>query len=124
MTADRMDVTAVLLARLYRIGPDGTGYRRGLRALRRAVLAHAAREEREEFPALEKLGRTRRRMLVLGVTNWRMRRAVRAAGAGGRRCTWDRAPRPGRRGRCPTGWRRTRRSARFLTGRRRSGCAG
>jgi hemerythrin HHE cation binding domain-containing protein len=56
-----------LLARLYRTGPGGNGYRRGLRALRRAVLAHAAREEREEFPALERLGRNRRRMLGLEV---------------------------------------------------------
>ena len=56
-----------LLARLYRIGPDGDGYLRGLRSLRRAVLAHAAREEREEFPALDGLGPGRRRMLGLEV---------------------------------------------------------
>ena len=56
-----------LLARLYRIGPDGDGYLRGLRSLRRAVLAHAAREEREEFPALDRLGPARRRMLGLEV---------------------------------------------------------
>jgi hemerythrin superfamily protein len=56
-----------LLARLCRTGPDGTGYLRGLRSLRRAVLAHAAREEREEFPALARLGRGRRRMLGLEV---------------------------------------------------------
>lgn len=56
-----------LLARLYRIGPDGHGYLRGLLSLRRAVLAHAAREEREEFPALERLSRARRRMLGLEV---------------------------------------------------------
>jgi len=56
-----------LLARLYRIGPDGDGYLRGLRSLRRAVLAHAAREEREEFPVLDRLGRGRRRMLGLEV---------------------------------------------------------
>jgi hemerythrin superfamily protein len=56
-----------LLARLYRAGPDAKGYRRGLRALRRAVLAHAAREEREEFPILDRLGPARRRMLGLEV---------------------------------------------------------
>ena len=56
-----------LLAGLYRIGPDGDGYLRGLLSLRRAVLAHAAREEREEFPALDRLSRWRRRMLGLEV---------------------------------------------------------
>jgi hemerythrin HHE cation binding domain-containing protein len=56
-----------LLARLYRIGPHGDGYLRVLRSLRRAVLAHAAREEREEFPALARLGQARRRMLGLEV---------------------------------------------------------
>jgi hypothetical protein len=56
-----------LLAQLYRTGPDGDGYLRGLLALRRVVLAHAAREEREEFPALDRLGRARRRVLGLEV---------------------------------------------------------
>lgn len=56
-----------LLARLWRIGPHGRGYLRGLGALRRVVLAHAAREEREEFPVLDRLGRTRRRLLGLEV---------------------------------------------------------
>jgi hypothetical protein len=56
-----------LLARLYRIGPDGDGYLRGLRSLRRAALAHAAREERGEFPALDRLGPARRRLLGLEV---------------------------------------------------------
>jgi hypothetical protein len=56
-----------LLARLYRMGPARNGYLRGLWSLRRAVLAHAAREEREEFPALDRLGQGRRRMLGLEV---------------------------------------------------------
>jgi hemerythrin superfamily protein len=56
-----------LLARLWQIGPDGDGYRRGLRELRKAVLAHAAREEREEFPVLERLGSGRRRILGIEV---------------------------------------------------------
>jgi hypothetical protein len=58
----------VLLARLWEIGPHGAGYLRCLRALRRAVLAHSAREEREEFPALERLGRLRR--ALLGAEVW------------------------------------------------------
>ena len=56
-----------LLARLQPIGPDGDGYLRGLSTLRRAVLAHAAREEREEFPALRRLRPLRRRMLGVEV---------------------------------------------------------
>jgi hemerythrin HHE cation binding domain-containing protein len=56
-----------LLVMLDRIGPDGDGYLRTLWALRRAVLIHAAREERGEFPALTALGRTRRQMLGLEV---------------------------------------------------------
>ena len=56
-----------LLARLWQIGPGGRGYLGCLRSLRRAVLAHAAREEREEFPVLAGLGRARRRMLGLEV---------------------------------------------------------
>lgn len=57
-----------LLTRLYRIGPDGDGYLPALRELRRAVLAHAGREEREEFRALRRaVGSRRRRMLGLEV---------------------------------------------------------
>jgi hypothetical protein len=56
-----------LLAGLWKIGPDGDGYVRVLRALRRAVLSHAAREEREEFPALRDLSAGRRRVLGLEV---------------------------------------------------------
>jgi hypothetical protein len=52
-----------LLARLWQIGPHGAGYLRCLSALGREVLVHAAREEREEFPALERLGRARRWLL-------------------------------------------------------------
>jgi hypothetical protein len=52
-----------LLVTLNRIGPDGEGYLRTLRALRRAVLSHAAREERSEFPALATLSRARRWVL-------------------------------------------------------------
>jgi hypothetical protein len=52
-----------LLAMLDRTGPDGDGYLRTLWALRRAVLSHAAREERGEFPALTALSRTRRWVL-------------------------------------------------------------
>ena len=57
-----------LLARLQTIGPDGDGYLSGLQALRRAVLAHAAREEREEFPALRRLRPLRRQMLGIEVS--------------------------------------------------------
>lgn len=56
-----------LLARLWQTGPNGIGYLRGLRKLRKAVLAHAAREEREEFPVLERLSQARRRMLGMEV---------------------------------------------------------
>lgn len=56
-----------LLAQLWQIGPSSRGYLRGLGTLRRAVLAHSAREEREEFPALATLGPARRRMLGLEV---------------------------------------------------------
>jgi hypothetical protein len=52
-----------LLVTLDRTGPDGDGYLRTLWALRRAVLIHAAREERGEFPALAALSRTRRWVL-------------------------------------------------------------
>lgn len=52
-----------LLVTLDRTGPDGAGYLRTLWALRRAVLIHAAREERSEFPALAALSRARRWML-------------------------------------------------------------
>ena len=43
-----------LLVALRRTGPGGKGYLRQLNAVRRTVLAHAAREEREEFAALRK----------------------------------------------------------------------
>jgi hypothetical protein len=57
-----------LLVKLTRIGPHGRGYLPALQALRRAVLAHAAREEREEFPALlQQVSQPRRRMLGLEV---------------------------------------------------------
>jgi Hemerythrin HHE cation binding domain len=54
-----------LLARLSATGPDGGGYLRGLLKLRRLILSHAAREEREEFPALMMMSGPRR--LMLGV---------------------------------------------------------
>lgn len=53
-----------LLARLYRIGPDGAGYLHALQELRRAVLAHASREEREEFSVLRRTVSPRRRRLL------------------------------------------------------------
>lgn len=53
-----------LLTRLYRIGPDGRGYLGALRELRKAVLAHAGREEREEFAVLRKAAGARRRRLL------------------------------------------------------------
>jgi hypothetical protein len=57
-----------LLADLWKIGPHGDGYLRALRALRRAVLNHAAREEREEFPALlRQVSPLRRRLLAFEV---------------------------------------------------------
>lgn len=55
------------LARLQEIGPHGRGYLAALWALRRTVLAHARREEREEFPALAGLGGGRRWLLGLEV---------------------------------------------------------
>jgi hypothetical protein len=57
-----------LLARLWKIGSHGAGYLRCLRALRREVLAHAAREEREELQVLDRLGGARR--WLLGVEVW------------------------------------------------------
>ena len=56
-----------LLARLWQIGPHGAGYLRCLGALGREVLAHAAREEREEFPVLDGLGRAKRWVLAAEV---------------------------------------------------------
>lgn len=56
-----------LLARLWQIGPYGNGYLPALRALRGEVLAHAAREERDELPGLTRLSRARRWMLGLEV---------------------------------------------------------
>ena len=57
-----------LLAALLRTGPHGDDYLTTLRKLRRAVLAHAAREEREEFPALLKhVSPLRRAMLGIEV---------------------------------------------------------
>jgi hypothetical protein len=55
--------TKRLLVVLDQAGPDSDGYLRALRALRRAVLSHAAREERDEFPALAGLSRFRRWVL-------------------------------------------------------------
>ncbi|MBV7694119.1 hemerythrin domain-containing protein [Streptomyces sp. TRM70350] len=53
-----------LLVALWRTGPEGKGYLRQLNAARKAVLAHAGREEREEFTALRRaVGATRLRML-------------------------------------------------------------
>ncbi|MFF3820833.1 hemerythrin domain-containing protein [Streptomyces bluensis] len=53
-----------LLAALRRTGPQGKGYLRQLNAARKAVLEHAAREEREEFAALRRVvGARRLRML-------------------------------------------------------------
>ena len=55
-----------LLSALRKKGPRGDGYLPALRALRRVVLAHARREERQEFPALlRQVSPVRRR--VLGV---------------------------------------------------------
>lgn len=57
-----------LLRKLWRIGPYSEGYLPILRELRRAVLAHAAREEREEFRALRaRVSRSRLRLLGLEV---------------------------------------------------------
>lgn len=56
-----------LLAELWRMGgPDGRGYRRKLMALRRAVLTHAAAEEREEFRALRERA-SKPRLWLLGL---------------------------------------------------------
>jgi hypothetical protein len=52
-----------LLTRMWQAGPRGAGYLGRLWMLRREVLAHAAREEREEFPVLDRLGRGRRWLL-------------------------------------------------------------
>jgi hypothetical protein len=56
-----------LLDRLRRTGPDGPGYLRCLGVLSLEVLRHAAREEREEFRALDRLSRARRWMLAAEV---------------------------------------------------------
>jgi hemerythrin superfamily protein len=56
-----------LLAALFRTGPHGDDYLTMLRKLRRAVLAHAAREEREEFPLLKRVSPLRRAMLGIEV---------------------------------------------------------
>ena len=56
-----------LLATLLRTGPHGDGYLTMLRKLRSAVLAHAAREEREEFPLLMHVSPLRRAMLGIKV---------------------------------------------------------
>jgi hypothetical protein len=54
-----------MLVALVRLGPDARGYLPKLAALRRAVLQHAAREEREEFPGL-RARLTGRRLHLLG----------------------------------------------------------
>lgn len=54
-----------LLVALLRTGPGGKGYLRRLNEARRAVLAHAAREEREEFAALRRAV-SGRRLRMLG----------------------------------------------------------
>jgi hypothetical protein len=56
-----------LLASLQKAGPHASGYLPALRTLRRAVLAHAAREEGDELPALRILSGSRRRLLDLEV---------------------------------------------------------
>jgi hypothetical protein len=71
-----------LLVTLDRTGPDGAGYLRTLWALRRAVLIHAAREERSEFPALAELSRTRRWVLGQEVRLARYLAPTRSTGAG------------------------------------------
>ena len=53
-----------LLARLAKTGPRGLGYLPALGVLGWHVLRHAAREEREEFPILNRLGPIRRLTLV------------------------------------------------------------
>lgn len=53
-----------LLVALWRTGPKGKGYLRQLNTVRKAVLEHADREEREEFAALRRaVGTKRLRML-------------------------------------------------------------
>lgn len=55
-----------LLRQLEKVGPDGSGYLPLLMKLRDAVLSHAKREERQEFPLLRKaVSETRRRSLGL-----------------------------------------------------------
>jgi hypothetical protein len=53
-----------MLVALVRTGPDGSGYLRALNELRRAVIRHAAREEREELPALRAMLSARRLRLL------------------------------------------------------------
>jgi len=53
-----------LLTRLWRAGPHSAGYLVMLGLLGWHVLRHAAREEREEFPVLSRLGRVRRGVLA------------------------------------------------------------
>lgn len=56
-----------LLARLWRAGPHARGYLPLLGLLGWHVLWHAAREEREEFPVLHRLGPARRWVLAAEV---------------------------------------------------------
>ncbi len=56
-----------LLARLWEGGPRGRGYLLLLGLLGWQVLRHAAREEREEFPVLDRLGPVKRRVLAAEV---------------------------------------------------------
>lgn len=56
-----------LLVRLSRTGPYGRGYLPMLALLGWQVVRHAAREEREEFPVLDRLGPARRRVLAAEV---------------------------------------------------------
>jgi hemerythrin superfamily protein len=53
-----------LLRDLDRMGPDAAGFTPKLRELQHAVLAHARREEREEFPVLRAV-RSRARLKML-----------------------------------------------------------
>ncbi len=53
-----------LAARLWQTGPHGLRYLLGLGLLGWHVVRHAAREEREEFPLLSRLGPVRRRALA------------------------------------------------------------
>jgi hypothetical protein len=61
---EEKDAKAMLVA-LARSGPEARGYLRRLFALRRAVVRHAAREEREEFPGL-RASLSGRRLRLLG----------------------------------------------------------